>query len=738
MKTFFKWVLILGLIVLAAGGGYYVYDNYIAKNNVRSTFAMVPQDAVFIIETSNLTEGWNAINESNIWTNLMNNAYFRDINEYVELLNKFLKNNAAIEMILKDRPMLISAHMISAVDYDFLFVVDLQSSKTLSGTLDKILQLVDGYEIKKRKFNEQEIIEFIDKKDPSGVILFSTIDNLLLMTFSGDLMEKTIEKKDVGYWEKNKQYQNLSGELSARKLFKFYFNYRMLPAFISVYSHEMDEYTGFMAKSLTYSAFDVNLENNRLSFNGFTALDSMPSYFTALSDVKPGKIRAYEVISDQTAFYLSIGFKNYNMFFQSLKDQYASGNAETMEDYAGNVKMVEKLLGIDVQKDFFDWIGEEIALVKLLPDSSSRMEDLIVAIHSSNINDAREGLDRIAKKIRRVSLKYEVNNYKNFELHILERKGIFKLFFGKLFEKLEKPYFTYIEDFVIFSNSEAALKEIIDDYLKGHTLSHQKEFMEFKDLFEEKSNVSLFVQMPKMYPTMYAFSTEETRNSMQDNKDIVLSFNRIGFQLVSSGEIFNTRFISDHNADAAMNEALENFEKKTTDDLVKEEFDSLRFKIILPDSVPKPDGSFKTFYPDNSTVKFEGKIANKLPAGIWRTYYESGNLKSTVNYKNGKVDGIAYFYFDDNKETKLAEVVFKDDVVQDIYQEFYENGAQKAKLTYENGKLNGDAQYFYATGRIKMQGKYKDNEKKGKWVFYSENGEIIDKERMKRNRKQNT
>jgi len=736
MKKFFKWFAIILLLIIVTGGGYYIYDNFIAKNNQRTNFGVVPADAIFIMETSNLTDGWKALSESNIWANLMSNAYFKDINEYAGTLNDFLKGNSAVEMVLQDRTMLISAHMISTTDYDFLFVVDLQSTKTLSVTFDKLLGMVKGYEIKKRIFHEKEIMEFTSKSDPKSIIYLCVLDNLLLVTFTGSLIESTIDQRDIMFWENNKQYQSMTDELSSKKLFKFYFNYKKLPEFSSIYSKEMDEYTASMSKALTFSVFDVNLEDNRLSFSGITGLDSLPSYFTALCDVKPGQILAHEIISDQAALYLSIGFKNYNMFFQSLTDQYAKGNSEDMEDYAGNVKMVEKLLGIDVQKDFFDWIGEEIAFVKLRPDTSSRMEDVVVSIHTNSISDAKDGLARITKQIRKRSpLKFEVTNYKNFEISILERKGIFKLFFGKLFQKLEKPYFTFIEDFVVFSNSEAALMQIIDDYLKGHTLSHHKEFMDFKDMFEAKANVTLFIQMPKMYPTLYTFSTEETKKSVNENKDLILSFNRLGFQLVSSDDMFKTHLISDHNVEAAFQDALEKFEKNASDELLKEEFDSLRFKILLPDSVSKSDGAYKAYFEDKTTVRYEGKISGGNPNGLWRTYYENGNLKNTVIYKDGKVDGIAYFFYNDNNETKQAEVLYKSDIIQGVYQEFYQNGAQKAKLNYEDGKLEGDAEFYYPTGRIKIEGKYKENEKKGKWIFYSENGEILNKEKMKKNKK---
>jgi antitoxin component YwqK of YwqJK toxin-antitoxin module len=735
MKRFFKWFFILILTALVGGGGYFVYDNYIAKREIRGAFGVVPSDAIFIMVTSNLTDGWKAISDSKIWKTLLQNKSFKDINQYAGMLDDFLKNNSAVDMVLRDRPMLISAHMISGNDYDFLFVVDLQSAKTLRGTLSNILKLVDGFQVNKRVYHDVEIIELIDEKDPNFIVYLSILDNLLVGTFTGSLIERTIDGKNTKFWENNQQHLQMINELSTRKLFKFYFNYKKLPAFASVYSEGMEEYTMSMAKSLTFSAFDVNLEDDRMSFSGFSALDSLPSYFTALCDVKPGQIKAHEIVSDKAAMYLSIGFKNFNIFFRSLTDQYAAGNSEDMEDYAGNVKIVEKILGIKVQRDFFDWIGEEIALVKLRPADKSRMEDMVVVIHSKDINLAKEGLDRIVTHIkRRTPVKFEVENYKNHEIFILAQKGIFKMFFGKLFKKLEKPYFTYIEDFVVFSNSVEALKDMVDDYLKGHTLSHKKEFVDFMSEFDSKSNVSLFIQMPKLYENLQAFSNTETKTSLNENKDLILGFNRIGFQLVSENDMFKTKFITDHNEDASMIDQIERFEENASKDLMKQEFDSLKFKIVLHDSILQKNQPYKAYYPGGSQISYEGKVINNQMNGLWRSYYENGNLKSSVMYKNGKVDGIAYFYYNDGKETPMAEVTFIEDVINGMYKEYFQNGAQKAKLNYEEGKLDGDAEFYFPTGSIQAKGEFKDDEKRGKWLFYNEKGELISKEKMKKNK----
>jgi len=402
-----------------------------------------------------------------------------------------------------------------------------------------------------------------------------------------------------------------------------------------------------------------------------------------------------------------------------------------LKEYEKNVARLEKYLGINLKEDFYSWIGEEITFIKLRPQKNTRVEDVVVTIHANDIEKAKAGFDKIAERIKKRSpAKFKSIEYRNFEIKYLEIKGFFKLFLGKLFKDLEKPYITYIENFMVISNSETTLKQVIDDYIIGHTLSHDEKFIDFKDNFEAKSNVSVFLQMPKIYTNLYNFSNQDTKKSVKENKDLILSFNQIGIQLVSEGDLFKTLIIATHDPDAALNDELEKLEQKTSAALSLEYFDSLRFKISIPDSVLSVNGAFKELYPETEITRFEGNISNHQLNGIWRTYYPSGNLQSTVNYNEGLVDGDAYFYYDNDKNTKMAEVQYSDDLIDGVYMEYYENGAQKALLHYEEGILNGEAEYYYRTGRTKIKGKYKNGRKKGKWYFYDEKGNLINKVRQ--------
>jgi antitoxin component YwqK of YwqJK toxin-antitoxin module len=491
-----------------------------------------------------------------------------------------------------------------------------------------------------------------------------------------------------------------------------------------------------LGKSLKFSAFNINLEDELLSFDGVTNLDSSASYIKALSGVRPGKMQAYEIVSDRAAMYLSIGFDDFYDFYNKLTEQYKSGNPGEIEDIAGNVALLEKFLGISIKENFTDYIGSEIALVKLRPGINTRPEDVVAVVHSKNMQKTTEGWNKIVERIgKRTVVKFKTENYKNFDIRILERRGFFKLFFGKLFNQLEKPYFTYIEDYVVFSNSLETLKTIIDDYVLGNTLSHRTEFMNFKDNFDTKSNLTIFIQTPKIYENLYLYSSPEDRQAVHENKDFILSFAMFGFQLVSDGDLFKTKLMAFHDPNAVGADDLEKIEKETSDDLLKDSIETMSFKIILSPDTLAQNGDYQRFYPNTEKLEIEGIISNNQLNGIWKTYYPSGNLQSSVNYVDSKVQGDALFFRDTPLKTLWVQAKFENDLMTGIYYEFYDNGTQKAKINYDEGKADGDAEFYYPDGRKKIEASFKDGLKSGKWKYFDLDGNVMSKEKWKKGEK---
>lgn len=731
----FLWLLLVIVLAIAGVVAYF----YFSDASKRSPFTVIPNDAIYIIETNNLTDGWKKLNSSVIWNHLLSNKKFEDINKSAKSLDSIIQGNTTLDLVFSDRKLVISAHMISEKDYDFLFAVDLKKTSKITFIKDYISDIVAMYDfiLTKRDFKGNEILE-LRKVATTEILSIAFVENIMIITYTPALIEKAILQKDLKYWENDIYFKRATSEIKDNKLFNFYINFRQLGSFLNCYLSEKSDLATSISNSLCISAFNLNIEDAKLSLKGSTAVnDSTPSYLRALSEVSPGKLGAFNIIPKNVSIFISMCFNNYNDFFDKLKSTFNAEDTTKSQNYEKTIKKVEKFMKVNLQDDFFSWIGDEISMVKLQPTSNSREEDVIAVFHANDIEKAKSGIEHIMKQVKRRTLgiaKFDDADYKTYKIRYFNVSGFFKLFFGKLFSKLERPYFTYIEDYVVFSNSPSCLMDFIDEFIVGNTLSHDENFNSFMNDFDEKTNAFIYVQMPKMYSHLYYYSKPEKRAGIKDNKDLILSFTRIGFQLVSSDKSFKTNLVADFDENAAFSSDLENIES-AAEDLFLKEIDSLKHRVELTEKELKQQGSLKVFYPDNKTIKYEGRLENGKLTGLWRSYFENGKIKSAINYSDDKANGVGLFYFNNDKQATRAEVNFTDDIITGVYREFYENGSRKATLNFEDGLPDGDAEFFYDSGVTKIEGNYKKGVKTGKWKHFSETGELIDKEKWKKGKK---
>ena len=740
MKTFFKFILILLLVVIVLGGSFFVWWKYSggASSEERSAFSVIPPDAVYVVETNNLTKAWKEITSSNIWSNLIENPYFADMESNMTDIDGFLKNNKAVDMLLVDRELFVSAHMVSGSNYEFLFIIDLQDMSKTWTVIKAALKSLDDYDYKEVKFEKKKIIELTDKKTKEKTNI-SLIDNLLVISFNDKLIKKSISESSNNYWENNKRFQKVSSEISENRLFSFYFNYNMLERFSRVYLSEENDYLKLFNNSLDFTAFNTFLENEQLTFEGYTILDSLPTYLTSLSKIEPASYNAYKILPKQTAFYMALTFGDSDAFFNELQSEYAYQNKAEYDEYNDNMKKVTDFLGLDLEKTLFSWIGEEIAVAKLRPSNKSRLEDIVIAIHTDNLDKAKGGMAEIMKRVKkRTPTKFDSKEYQNMTYYNLKLKGFFKLFLGNMFKDIEIPYFTYLDDYVVFTNSEIGMQTLIDSYVTGSTMAKDKGFVDLRDEFEIKANLTMFVNMPRIYQNLYYHSQRATRQDLEKNKDLILSFEQYGFQLVARDkELLATTLIAKHNPNAAYDNLLTELELEATDGLNSLEYENLTFKITQEKYELGADGNKQIKYEDNKNLIYaEGGVLNKKVFGLWRTYYKSGNIMCTSNYNDKEqIDGEVSFYWDSNLQTIKAEIVYKEDKIINLYREYYKDGDRKAEIRYKNGKADGVAKFYYPSGPLKIEGEFKKGVKTGKWKYYTKKGDLINLEKYRKGKK---
>lgn len=138
----------------------------------------------------------------------------------------------------------------------------------------------------------------------------------------------------------------------------------------------------------------------------------------------------------------------------------------------------------------------------------------------------------------------------------------------------------------------------------------------------------------------------------------------------------------------------------------------------------------KSYGYENGWMRYEGILdMNGKRQGLWKEFYETGELRSKGKYVNSNPVGVWEFYFTDknieiiggydNKGRKTGEWLW-----------FYTNGDTMMVANYESGQLDGDFVEYDENGKVVSKGVYVEGSEDGQWLYcngdYTEKGSFYD------------
>src|SRR5690606_18290131 len=228
---------------------------------------------------------------------------------------------------------------------------------------------------------------------------------------------------------------------------------------------------------------------------------------------------------------------------------------------------------------------------------------------------ARTNLDFVLEQIRRKTpVKFKAVDYKGYKINFLSIKGFFKMLLGGRFDEFDKPYFTQIDEFVIFSDNPNTLKSIIDDALEGETLATSKEFRDFDDQFESESTVFVYSNVPLFFDNMYALADAPTQQKMLKNKDFIICFPQFGLQLTPEDDLFESRLVINY-------QDVQEVKKNT-------QFED---KVQIPNSKSQSDDPVEI---TDAVFDLKPIYPTDLNAKIFSIKYPNGAIKFEVELKD--------------------------------------------------------------------------------------------------------
>ncbi len=668
MKKFVRWLVI---IIILGGGGYLAWHLLSPYKKVEA-YSVIPANPVFILETDNSYRMWESLTKSKIWEVLSKHSFFARFGKGINMVDSVIQRNDLLARYIGKRNMLVSMHILPGGRYDFAYSIDLERISKLLPVKDFISGFIDDYQITAIAFKGQEIYQLKSRKENQAIYV-SFLNNIMVASFAKQLIESAVLNLENSLLSKEFNFFAIHERVKKTGLFRLYINYSQLDDYLNTMLVSADPNIRQLSKSLLYSglAFDIK-GNNLIVCEGYTNFnDSIVSAFRAMIRSGKGKTGLTDILPQQTASSVSLGFEKFTVYY----DNILANLGEVPKSYAETetaIRQVEKYLKIDIRKNIMDWIADEVAMVHLAPMGLGKNNEFAILLKAKNINNAKENLDFVMKQIRkRTPVKFQEIDFKGHTINYLSMKGFFRLLLGKYFQKLEKPYFTYLGDYIVFSNHPQTLKVIINGVTENKLLADVDDYKSFSDNFSLRSNIFAMINTEQFLKSIRNQVTLSTWENIENNKEYILCFPYFGFQLEAEGAVFKTRL-------------MVQFNEKRTREIIED--------VIIP--------------------------ADSSAAIIESTFNTESTETETQEDKINKMLLAVDDYVADNPNLK-------------IYQETYPDGKIKVEFELKNGFRHGSYTEYYDSGKVKIKGQYVNDQKDGLWRIYDENGVLLMKIRFR-------
>lgn len=448
-----KSLLVILLVILLARGGFWAYQNYYSVRKVNS-LELINPDAVFVFETYQGADTWNQLVNDPSWNIFSSFPAFEKISRQLVSLDSLTGENGQIAKLVQGEQFTISLHATGIENFELLYTLNLspnKSSDLIEGLKTKIPV---GSRFQTRTYSEQQIIEFYDKENNRGWSIV-ILGDLVAFSSSSFLVEQAIRF----YVNENQEgfstlIQNtpIDSDSPGRLLLSGKGLGSLLKG---VAGNREDQAISNLEMMNAAMALDLSFEEGRLEFVG-PIFYPEPINFTP--SIRANLTAIESLISNRT---LSISQYNLESIFETQKIKNiafpfrSTLNGEiqrTLTDKGFFDNFSGELYFLDLEK--FGGSDQNLALIARTTDASFPISLLKEFQKSENEENSDYYLD------------YEI-------LFISEEEFPAHLFAGK-FHGFEQTFVTSVNDMLVFTNSQQAMKLMLDDFSSNNTWRNSK------------------------------------------------------------------------------------------------------------------------------------------------------------------------------------------------------------------------------------------------------------------------
>jgi hypothetical protein len=519
------------------GAGYWYSYVKKVKAPVSNAINAIPLDAALVFESKQSRNTWKKLSNTNImWEELMSIAAFKRLSYQASYADSLLELGGPVNELLEGQSIFISVHPAEDSSFDLLYSYSLPNL-TQEDQLTEFLRMVnDGKEPAEREYSGQTLYSLQPQKKQS--MHYALINGTLMMSINEELVKRSVDqlnsKNTLASENRFGRVLQAAGKNVDANL---YINYSYFPAlFAGILQKPALQDLTSVSDFATCSGWDITVKPNALMLSGFTqANDTAANFLSIFSEQKPQEIVLTKVAPAKTTFMLFYGISNIEAYQLGYKKYLgARKQLKLYEDYCADVK---QRYNIDIEKDLTSWINNEIAFILAEPTDSMPSGNPYAVIRANDIEEASRHLSDIADSVSS-DKSADTSNFSGHTIRQLPLPSLLSNLLGWQFKNIRGNFFCALEDYIIFADSEQALKNFINDFENGKTLNKNKNYISFTENISGETNLYLYSTIARSSSLYKSFAQPQLHADFDRHLELFKKFEAMAIQFSAGKNLF--------------------------------------------------------------------------------------------------------------------------------------------------------------------------------------------------------
>lgn len=470
-----------------------------SEQNKNNLFAAIPNSSFAILKVDNITEFWQELHTQNlVWQNIQTIASVRE--KAIVLDSIFSENNLneqATELINKLHKT-ISWHAVNQKSIEWFLAIAPKNSEIQATDFGNLFtSKLHAKPIESYTYNDAEITKY---STSIGKLYGCYYKGFLFASPAQSLTEAAVRKLYANEsFQEQSSFRTVAESAGKFVNAQLYINAQHLSEALKITSNTK---TTTLARLFTWGGFDVDLQHNTASFNGFVHLsDSTKNYLSIFQQSDAQEFSFADILPHSTlAYFTHFGFSNFNKFHSQLMAHYRAFNEE--HSLATELKAFNAIIEENSIEKLSELINNEVLYTRFEP-----LQDSTYWLAIAKMNDEEYAKKTLVKWSEKSQFQHSEHLFQDsvgpIAIHAIETPNLQRMFFSRLFPHSSTTYFAFYHEFLIMAPEPYCIKRFFQLKREGLSLAETTSFNEMKSKLSSDANLFVYANLGPAIKTLH-------------------------------------------------------------------------------------------------------------------------------------------------------------------------------------------------------------------------------------------